>query len=76
MPPNLVEDERVALTRLQQNSECIDLKYLSDVLTKEQALAMLKEGREGVAERAAEMERDGYPVRRVGWGGVGCGGCW
>ena len=41
---------------------CMDLKYLSDVLTRDEALEMLKEAQIGKAERADEMERDGYPV--------------
>jgi L-fuconate dehydratase len=48
---------------------CIDLRYLSDVLTADQALALLHERAPGKAERIATLEREGYPcyTTSAGW---------
>ncbi len=50
---------------------CIDFRYLADALTPEEALAMLERGREGQAERLAELQQTGYPAytTSVGWFG-------
>jgi L-fuconate dehydratase len=47
----------------------VDFRYLTDALTPEQALAMLREALPGRAERRAELLRDGYPAytTSVGW---------
>lgn len=46
-----------------------DLTYLSDVLTREEAIAMLAETVPTRAERIADLERDGYPcyTTSAGW---------
>jgi L-fuconate dehydratase len=51
--------------------ELIDLRYLSDALTREQALDILRRGREGADERAAELLADGYPAYTTGPGWLG-----
>ncbi len=46
-----------------------DLTYLSDVLTREQAIAMLEEMRPTHEQRIAELEQTGYPcyTTSAGW---------
>ncbi len=48
---------------------CVDLRYITDALTPEQALALLSAGASRKAEREAEMRHDGYPAytTSVGW---------
>jgi L-fuconate dehydratase len=48
---------------------CIDFRYITDALTPEQALELLRERAPGRAEREAEMRRDGFPAytTSVGW---------
>lgn len=48
---------------------CVDFRYLTDVLTPEQAVEMLAARAAGKAEREDEMRRDGYPAytTSVGW---------
>jgi L-fuconate dehydratase len=52
---------------------CIDFRYITDALTPEDALAILREAAPTRAERIAEMERDGYPAytTSAGWLGYG-----
>jgi L-fuconate dehydratase len=47
----------------------VDFRYLTDALTPEQALAILREALPGRDERRAELLRDGYPAytTSVGW---------
>lgn len=47
----------------------IDWRYLSDALTREQALEMLMRAEPGKSAREAEMRRDGYPayITSAGW---------
>lgn len=47
----------------------IDFRYLTDVLTPEEALALLRERESGRGERLATVLRDGYPAytTSVGW---------
>ncbi|XP_069701374.1 mitochondrial enolase superfamily member 1-like isoform X2 [Periplaneta americana] len=47
----------------------IDFKYLSDVITKEEAIEMLKAMEHGKEAREEEMRRVGYPAytTQVGW---------
>jgi len=47
----------------------VDFRYLTDALTPEQALAILREAVPGRDERRAELLRDGYPAytTSVGW---------
>jgi L-fuconate dehydratase len=49
--------------------DTLDLSYLSDVLTREEAVAMLTETLPGRAERIADLERSGYPcyTTSAGW---------
>jgi L-fuconate dehydratase len=51
--------------------ELVDFRYLTDVLEREEALALLRTGRAGAEERVRELEADGYPAysTSVGWMG-------
>ncbi|KAH8076405.1 L-fuconate dehydratase [Aureococcus anophagefferens] len=51
--------------------DMIDLKHLSDVVTKDAALAFLKKKRPGWQKRVAEMKRDGYPAYTTSAGWLG-----
>jgi L-fuconate dehydratase len=53
----------------EQFVACVDFRYLSDALTREQALEILRRNLPGRAAREAEMRRDGYPayITSVGW---------
>src|SRR5205814_1502124 len=55
----------------EQIVSCIDFRYLSDALTRDEALAMLRAKHAGRAEREAEMLRDVYPayITSIGWMG-------
>ncbi|TKT74819.1 L-fuconate dehydratase [Aquamicrobium sp. LC103] len=48
---------------------CIDFRYITDCITREEALSLLKEKAEGKAERIAVLEREGYPcyTTSAGW---------
>jgi L-fuconate dehydratase len=48
---------------------CVDFRYLSDALTPDDAVALLRERAAGRAEREAEARRDGIPAysTSVGW---------
>jgi L-fuconate dehydratase len=50
---------------------CIDFRYLSDALTPDDALAILRRNAGTHGEREAEMRRDGYPayITSAGWMG-------
>jgi L-fuconate dehydratase len=50
---------------------CIDFRYITDALTPEQALEMLRRNEAGRAERVAEMLRDGYPAYTTSAGWLG-----
>ena len=52
---------------------CIDFRYITDALTPEEALGILRAAAPSRAERIAEMERDGYPAytTSAGWLGYG-----
>ena len=49
--------------------DCIDLRYLGDVLTRDEALAMVRANEATKGQRAAEMETHGYPcyTTSAGW---------
>ena len=49
--------------------ELVDFRYLTDALTRENALAILRAAEPGRAARAAELLRDGYPgyTTTPGW---------
>ncbi len=73
----LAKAERKPLWRLlsdltpEQLVDCIDFRYLTDALTPEEALALLKEKAGSRAERIAELERDGYPAYTTSAGWLG-----
>jgi L-fuconate dehydratase len=48
---------------------CINFRYVTDAITPEEALAMLKEKAATKAEREAEMRQTGYPayITSAGW---------
>ncbi|MBD8079374.1 enolase C-terminal domain-like protein [Cellulosimicrobium arenosum] len=48
-----------------------DLRYLSDALTRDEAVAILEAKRAGKAERIAHLERTGYPVYTTSAGWLG-----
>lgn len=47
----------------------VDFRYLTDALTPEEALAILKKAEAGKAERIATLEKEGYPcyTTSAGW---------
>ena len=51
--------------------DLIDLRYLSDALTRVEALDILRRGRDGSDQRAAELLADGYPAYTTGPGWLG-----
>lgn len=50
---------------------CIDFRYITDALTKEEALAMLKEKQATKAERVATLLKKGIPAYTTGAGWLG-----
>ena len=50
---------------------CIDFRYLTDVLSPEDALAIFDRAAAGKAERIATLEREGYPCYTTGAGWLG-----
>ena len=48
---------------------CIDFRYLTDAITADEALALLREREAGKAERIATLEREGFPcyTTSAGW---------
>jgi len=55
----------------RQMADAIEFRYINDVLSREEAIEMLEGGKEGMAERIATLERNGYPAytTSVGWFG-------
>nr|CAH7738181.1 unnamed protein product [Callosobruchus chinensis] len=53
----------------EQLVACIDFRYLSNVITKEEALQMLRKGQEGKEERVNKLLEKGYPcyTTQAGW---------
>jgi L-fuconate dehydratase len=51
--------------------DLIDLRYLSDALTREEALDILRAGRVGADDRIAELLEKGYPAYTTGPGWLG-----
>ncbi len=49
----------------------IDFRYIEDVLTPAEALALLRAGREGAAERAVLLREHGYPAYTTSPGWLG-----
>src|SRR5438445_199120 len=55
----------------EQLVSCIDFRYITDALTPEEALAILKANESGRAGREAEMRRDGFPAYTTSAGWLG-----
>ena len=53
----------------EQLVDCVDFRYLTDALTPQQALELLKRAQEGRAEREAHLLATGYPAYTTtpGW---------
>jgi L-fuconate dehydratase len=71
------KSERKPLWRLvceltpEQFVGLIDFRYISDALTPQQALEILRAGERGKQERIAELERTGYPAYTTSAGWLG-----
>jgi L-fuconate dehydratase len=50
---------------------CIDFRYITDALTPEQAIEILRRNAPGKAAREAEMRRDGFPAYTTSAGWLG-----
>lgn len=55
----------------EQLVSCLDFRYVTDVLTPDDALALLRHHEATKAEREAEMLRDGYPAYTTSAGWLG-----
>ncbi|MDP2700240.1 L-fuconate dehydratase [Thalassospira sp.] len=55
----------------EQFVECIDFRYLTNALTRDEALAILKKAEPGKQARIAEMMQDGYPAYTTSAGWLG-----
>ncbi|MFP4293902.1 MAG: L-fuconate dehydratase [Cyclobacteriaceae bacterium] len=55
----------------EQLVACLDLSYLSEVLTPEEAITLLKAGEAGKNERIRFLERNGYPAYTTSAGWLG-----
>ncbi|SEC41726.1 enolase C-terminal domain-like protein [Terriglobus roseus] len=55
----------------EQIVAAIDFRYIADALSPEEALTILRGGKQGQAERLRQLERTGYPAytTSVGWFG-------
>ncbi|AWI60013.1 L-fuconate dehydratase [Sinorhizobium fredii] len=54
-------------------ADIVDYRYLTDVLTREEAIEILKRAEPGKTERIATLEKEGYPcyTTSAGWLGYG-----
>ena len=50
---------------------CVDFRYLTDALTPDEALALLRRAEPGKAAREADLRRDGYPAYTTSAGWLG-----
>ena len=50
---------------------CIDFRFITDALTPDEALALLRRNESGRAAREAEMRRDGFPAYTTAAGWLG-----
>jgi L-fuconate dehydratase len=50
---------------------CIDFRYITDAITPDEALAILRRAAPGRVAREAELERDGYPAYTTSAGWLG-----
>ena len=55
----------------EQLVNCIDFRYITDALTPDEALALLRSHENSKGEREAEMMRDGYPAYTTSAGWLG-----
>ncbi len=55
----------------EETVDLIDLRYLTDALTREEALEILRAGKVGAAERERELLERGYPAYTTGPGWLG-----
>jgi L-fuconate dehydratase len=55
----------------EETVDLIDLRYLSDALTQEEALEILRVGKVGAEERMSELLETGYPAYTTGPGWLG-----
>jgi L-fuconate dehydratase len=48
---------------------CVDFRHIDDALTPDEAAAILDKGRDGLEDRLAKIEQDGFPsyTTSVGW---------
>ena len=55
----------------EQVASAIDFRYISDALTREEAVALVRERRAGIDSRLQRLKTDGYPAytTSVGWFG-------
>jgi L-fuconate dehydratase len=55
----------------EQIASAIDFRYISDALTREEAVALVRERRAGIDSRLQRLKTDGYPAytTSVGWFG-------
>ena len=55
----------------EQFVDCVDFRYLTDALTRDEALRILRDKQPTRAAREAEMRKDGYPayITSAGWMG-------
>lgn len=53
----------------EEIADIVDYRYLTDALTREEAVAILRKAEDGKAERIALLERQGYPcyTTSAGW---------
>ncbi|HET7315503.1 L-fuconate dehydratase [Salinisphaera sp.] len=59
----------VAEMSAEEIVRCIDFRYLTDCITRDEAIALLRERENGKAERIARLEARGYPcyTTSAGW---------
>ncbi|KAB2675398.1 MAG: fuconate dehydratase, partial [Verrucomicrobia bacterium] len=55
----------------EQFVRCVDFRYLTDAITPDEALEMLRRVEPGKAARVAEIARDGYPAYTTSAGWLG-----
>ena len=51
--------------------DLVDLRYLSDAITRDEALEILRAARDGIGEREQELIANGYPAYTTGPGWLG-----
>lgn len=55
----------------EQFVRCVDFRYLSDALTEEESLELLRRAESGKATRISQLEREGYPAYTTSAGWLG-----